>query len=97
MIRVSDLVLATLDRRRLNNQKLSYDAYMRQVLGLPTRRVEADWLAAGRPQLLLEGWIEVNTQRFYLSQAEANGAMVVAAARRRTKKTDKPVRVREVR
>ncbi len=95
-IRLSDLVLGVLDKQRQNNTKLSYDAYLRKLLGLPKRGNEAQWIEDGRPMYVLEGWVEVNTQKFYLDEADANGAAVLEAAKRKRKKFDKPVRVREV-
>lgn len=96
VIRVSDLVRASLDSRRLNNRSLSHDSYLRGVLGLPDRTHEQQWIAAGRPPILTEGYIEPLSGRFFEDEADANGAMIVEAAKRKTKKWVKPIRVRQV-
>lgn len=88
-IRVSDPVLFMLEKRRSNGRKLSWDAFFRRVFGMPDRR--------GNLAPLVEGWLEVNSGRFYLNKAEANGAAVFESARRKTKNIIKPIRMREVR
>lgn len=85
-IRVSDLVRATLEKKRQG--RASFDALLRKMLGLPKRN--------GEKQPLVEGWLEITTAKFYLDEAEANGAAVVAAAKNKTKKFNKPIRMREV-
>ena len=87
-IRVSDLVYNTLNSQRLNKRSLSWDAFMRIILGLPNRK--------GEVKPLLEGWLEVNSGQFYLNEKDANGAAVVLMAKKKTKKYLKPIRMREV-
>ncbi len=92
-IRISNAVVAYLEKRRLGIR--SYDALLRRLFGLD------DW--RGNPQPLAEGVLEVTTGRFYLRtgswdmvEAEANGAAVVAAVKLKTKKVNKPIRMREI-
>ena len=98
VVRLSPLVLEILDEQRFapNNNKLSYDAILRRHLGLPDAEAEPDWRKAGRPKLLVEGWIEQRSARFFASEAEARGAMVLAAAQARTKRMLRPLRVKEI-
>ena len=89
-LRVSDAVWNYLEKRRTNGARnLSWDRFLRRVLGLPDR--------SGSEQPLVEGWLEVATGRFYLRKDEANGAAVVAAAKAGRKVPIKPIRLREVR
>lgn len=88
VIRISNDVFAYLNKRRLNNSKLSWDEYFRLTNGLPDRQ--------GVIQPLLEGWLEVSTGKFYFDEADANGAAVMVAARAKTKKGHKPIKLREV-
>lgn len=89
VIRVSDTVWNYLNDRRLNSRTSSWDKFFRSVFGLKNRK--------GEEQPLVTGWLEVNTGRFYLKQAEANGAAVVAAARAGIKKYVRPIKMREIR
>jgi hypothetical protein len=73
----------------------SYDAYFRKVFGLD------DW--RGNPQPLVEGCLEVTTGQFFIKtgtwpevEAVANGAAVIEAVKRKTKKVNKPLRLREI-
>jgi hypothetical protein len=75
----------------------SFDAYLRRTYGLP------DW--RGNPQPLVEGYIEVTTGRFFLktdnggwekAEADAYELAITEAARLKTKKVNKPIRVREI-
>lgn len=87
-IRVSDLVYNTLQKKRANNSKESWDCLFRRMLGLPDRR--------GNEQPLVEGWLEITTGQMYIHQADARGAAVMEAAKAKTKKVNKPIRMREV-
>lgn len=89
LIRVSDEVFNLLHKKRARfSKRMSWDCLLRRMFGLPTRK--------GDPQPLVEGWLEVNTGQFYLDEAEARGASVVAAARAKTKKCKQPLRMKEV-
>lgn len=90
LIRVSDAVAHTLSKTyaRDNNRNLSWDVVLRRLLGLPDRK--------GMPQGLVEGYLEVNTGKFYFDAAEARGAAVVAAAKAKTKRLKQPIFMREV-
>lgn len=85
-IRISDEVRAFLEKKRQGRS--SFDSLFRRMFGLPNRK--------GEPQPLLEGWLEVNTGRFYFEEADARGASVIAAAKAKTKKVKQPIRMREV-
>ena len=85
-IRVSDEVRAHLEKKRQG--RTSFDSLLRRMLGLPKR--------SGEKQPLVEGWLEITTAKFFLDEADANGAAVVAAAKAKTKKINKPIRMREV-
>jgi hypothetical protein len=92
-LRLSHEVFNYLNQRRLNDRTkrapASWDSFFRRMLGLPTR--------AGSPQPLVEGWLELDTQVLYLTEREAAGAAVIEAARKRTKRINKPIKMREVR
>lgn len=102
VLRVSDLVMAHINSRRLNNKDLSCDAYLRLAFGLPDRSEENDWIQSGRPAQLLEGWVDgfilpkSRGARFYLEEKDANGAAVELYAKKKVNRLYKPVRVREV-
>lgn len=85
IIRVSDRVYSHLNK---NRAKRSFDELFRKMFGLPDRE--------GTPQPLVEGWIEITTGQFFLDEADARGASVVAAARAKTKNVNKPIKVREL-
>lgn len=92
-VRLSNLMLNYLAPRIKGLR--SYDAYLRRAFGLP------DW--RGNKQPLAEGCLEVTSGKFYLKidswdevEAEANGAAVVEAVKRKTKKVNKPLRMREI-
>lgn len=85
-VRLSNLMLNYLAPRMKGLR--SYDAYLRKAFGLP------DW--RGNKQPLVEGYLEVTTGKFYVVEAEANGAAVVEAVKRKTKKVNKPLRMREI-
>lgn len=93
-IRLSNDLLAWMDARRRGHR--SYDAFLRRYFGMP------DW--RGTPQPLIEGVLETTSGQFFLrtgtwaqAEAVARGAAVVEAARRRTRKVNKPLRMRELR
>lgn len=88
VIRISDDVYKILNERRLKGLRLSWDEYIRRMIGLPTRK--------GEPQILLEGFLEKNTGKFFLDEAEARGQSVLEAARKKTKKFLAPIKMREV-
>ena len=93
-LRISHAVFNYLNQRRLNDKTRkgrppSWDTFFRKFLGLPTR--------SGSPQPLVEGFLETDTQVLYLTEAEAAGAAVVQAARKKTKRINKPIKMREVR
>lgn len=92
-VRLSNELLAVIEPRRKQNR--SYDALFRKILGLPA------W--DGTPQPLLEGCLEVTAGRFFIKtgtwddvEADANGAAVSAAVRNKTRKVNKPIRMREI-
>lgn len=103
VIRVSDLVLNYIDARRNNRRKLSCDSYLRLIMGLPDRAGEKAWLEAGRPVLLLEGYVDgfttdkARTATFYKFAKDANGTMIMKLAKKEITKQFKPIKVREVR
>lgn len=97
VIRVSDLTLDYINKQRLNNRRLSHDAYLRSAFGLPDRNSEAQWRKDGRPCLVVEGWLEVTTGQFYLDEKDANGASIVEAAKLKTYRNKKPIHMREIR
>ena len=88
VIRVSDEVWKHIAERRAG-RRMSWDRFFRNFLGLPDRN--------GNNVPLIEGWLEVNTGKLYLKQAEAKGAAVMEAAKQRTKAVRKPIRMREIR
>lgn len=92
-IRVSDLVWDTLNRNRVS----SWDVLMRKILGLPKRD--------GTPQPLVEGILEVTTGKFFLKtpdkswgdlETDAYEVAILEAAKLKTKRVHKPIRVREI-
>lgn len=85
-IRISDAVFGTLDSSRLKGE--SWDNLLRKILGLPNRR--------GEHPALVEGWLELNTGRLYLSRSEARGQAVVEAAKQGKKQISQPIFMREV-
>lgn len=92
-VRISNAVINYLEKRRQGLR--SYDALLRRMFGLE------DW--RGNPQPLVEGCLEVTTGKFFLKttnwddvEAQANGAAVIAAVARKTKKVNKPIRLREI-
>lgn len=92
-VRLSKLALDYVETRRQGYR--SFDAWFRKQFGLP------DW--RGNPQPLVEGMLEVTSGRFILKtsdwasvEAEANGAAVVEAAKLKTKRVRKPLRMREI-
>lgn len=86
-IRLSDEVIAVL---RKHQGRRSFDVILRDLLGLP-QRVRAEH----KP--LLTGYVVPETGEFFLTEGEARGASVVAAAKAGRSKVSKPIRVREVR
>jgi|SRR5690606_32047804 len=86
-IRLSDEVIAVL---RKHQGRRSFDVILRDLLGLP-QRVKAEH----KP--LLTGYVVPETGEFFLTEGEARGAAVVAAAKAGRNKVSKPIRVREVR
>jgi hypothetical protein len=94
-VRLSNALLAVLDRERRRGKVRSYDALLRSYLGMP------DW--RGNPQPLVEGCLETTCGQFYLKvgswdevEALANGRAVLEAVKRKTKKVSKPLRMREI-
>jgi len=85
-IRLSDEVRGVLEKKRQG--RMSWDALLRKMLGLPDRK--------GVVQPLIEGWLEVNSGLFFFEEADARGASVVAAAKTKSKKVKQPIRMREV-
>lgn len=102
VIRVSDLVLSCIDEQRRNRRRLSHDAYLREVFGLPSREDELQWIRDGRPALKAEVWIDgfllpgQNSGAFYAEEKDANGAAIQAFAKKLIKKFMKPIKMREV-
>lgn len=88
LIRISDHVWNTLQKKRTNNTYESWDSLLRRMLGLPNRK--------GELQPLIEGWLEVISGQFYLKENEARGAAVWESAKRKTKQVPKPIKLREV-
>lgn len=88
VIRVSDAVYNHLNKQRLNRTKQSWDCYLRKLLGLPDRE--------GNETPLLEGWIDKHTGKFFLDEAEARGASVLAMTKKKSKKFLAPIHVKEV-
>lgn len=86
VIKVSGEVYQFLIRKR--DKAGSWDAFFRRAYGLPDRK--------GAEQPLVEGFLEINSGKFFLDEDEANGAAVMSAAKRKTKRVDKPIRLREV-
>lgn len=93
-VRVSDLVYETLDKQRRGK---SWDVLFRKLLGLPDR--------AGNPQTLVEGMLEATTGMFLLklpgatwSELEETAYKIAhkAAERKRSKRIEKPLRMREL-
>jgi hypothetical protein len=93
-IRVSDLVYATLD---IHRRARSWDWMLRRMLGLPDR--------AGNAQPLLEGYLEVTTGQFFLrapgedweeAEMNANELAIRIAAKQRSKRVLRPIRMREL-
>jgi hypothetical protein len=92
-VRLSNALLDFLEPRRRGLR--SYDAYFRRVFGLP------DW--KGDPQQLLEGCLEVTTGRFFpkttgwdQAEEDAYEVAILEAAKKKTKKVNKPIRMREI-
>ena len=85
ILRVSDAVWAHLEPKRKDGE--SFDSLMRRIFGLPDRD--------GFENPLLKGWIEVTTGQFFITREDAYGAAVVAAAKAKSRRVNKPVRVRE--
>ncbi len=88
VIRVSDDVWKYLQLRRRKDGRESHDCLLRRTFGLDQRN--------GDPNPLLVGWVEVNTGKFFLDEADARGASIQAAVKRGIRKVDKPIRVREI-
>ncbi len=70
---------------------------MRRMLGLPDRK--------GNDQVLIEGYLETTTGRFLLKQPgtswqrieeSAYEIAILEAARKKTKRVSKPIRLREI-
>lgn len=92
-VRLSNAVLECI-RHKLQDSR-SVDAYFRRVFGLP------DW--RGNEQPLIEGCLEPTTGRFFLKQTDweqteqaAYETAMLEAARLRTRKVLKPIRMREI-
>jgi hypothetical protein len=94
IVRVSNDVFNVLNRRRPKD--MSWDSFMRKMLGLPDR--------SGNPQNIVEGYLEVTTGRFLpltpdknwrTLAEEAYEIAIVAAAKRGTSKVHKPIKLRE--
>lgn len=73
---------------RGSDRPLSLDAMLRKHFGVQSRK--------GEPSPALEGWIEVDSEKFFLDKKDAMGAACVSAARRKVKHVTRPVHVREV-
>ena len=86
-IRLSDEVLAVL---RKHQGRRSFDVILRDLLGLPQR-------VKDEHKPLLTGCLVPETGEFFLTEGEARGAAVVAAAKSGRSKVSKPIRMREVR
>lgn len=93
-IRVSTIVYAHLDKARRGR---SWDAYLRKLFGLPDR--------AGNNQPLIEGCLEATTGIFVLRLAGATWPEVEetawkiahrAAMKQKSKRTQAPIRMREL-
>jgi hypothetical protein len=76
---------------------MSWDRLLRRILGIPDRN--------GESQLLIEGYLELMTGRFFPKmhgmswsalRADAYETAIMEAARRQTKKVAKPIRMREI-
>jgi hypothetical protein len=101
IIRVSDLVFTTLNENRGN---MSWDELIRRMLWLPRREHERDWIKARRPRPCVEGVLEVSTGQFFLRVSEpwedierdAYEVAIRAAARAKTRRVHKPLRLREI-
>lgn len=92
VIRLSDDVLAYFENKRGDGKTKnarSWDEFFRRVFGLPKR--------SGEEQILVEGWLEINTGLLFLTEAEARGRAVMEAVKQGKKTVAKPIRMREVR
>lgn len=85
-IAISDTVYDMLQKKR--QAKMSWDCLFRRMLGLPTRQ--------GASQPLIEGFVEITTGRFFVEERDAYEVAILEAAKAKTKKVNKPLRVREV-
>lgn len=92
-VRLSDLLLNFVERRREGMR--SYDAWFRKQFGLP------DW--KGNLQPLIEGYLETTTGQFFLrtnswdeAEQAAYEVSILAAAKAKVKKINRPIRMREI-
>ena len=85
-VRISNEVLGALDKKK--RFKESYDAILRIILGLPTRK--------GKPQPLRSFWVLPTSLIAKLSKAEAKGEAVLQSVRNGKKKVmEAPIKVIE--
>lgn len=73
---------------RGSERPMSLDAMLRKHFGVQSRK--------GEPSPMLEGWIEVGSEKFYLDKRDAMGAACIDAAKRKVKNVTRPIKVREV-
>lgn len=92
-VRLSNALLDFIEPRRKGIR--SYDAFLRRHFGLPA------W--DGTEQPLVEGCLEVTTGQFFLkkeswdqAETDAMEEAIFAAAKAKTKKVNKPIRMREI-
>lgn len=86
VIRISEQVFIYLEKKRAARD-ISFDSLFRMIFGIPKRD--------GSPNPLLTGYLEVTTRKFYLDEGEARGVACLEAARRKTKRVNKPIKMRE--
>lgn len=94
VIRISDQVYKVLDEQR---KRKSWDSFIRKLLGLEDRQ--------GNSQRLIEGMVETVTGKFILKddhitweklEEKAYEIGILAAAKMKLKRIDKPLRMREL-
>ena len=88
VVRISPSVRTFLNNKRL--KKESYDACLRRLHGLPSRK--------GRPQPLPIFYVLENEGQpaVFLDEAEAKGFAIRLAVRRQRKKTERVIPVQEI-
>lgn len=99
VVRISTEVWNIFQKKRVASKNRSWDSLFRRILGLPARD------GADRAPLI-EGYLEVTTGRFFLAQGtsakaleaaeqDAHELAIIEAARAKTKRVHKPIRLRE--